>query len=123
MLNHILTSANRYSGVQVKDGIIDASKEAGDIKEVQTIIDLGPQCTPELKVGQRVLISPKRYMRAVHSLNEGSVLEKNIDEVTTVIEFPMVDIRDKEYLYLYDTDVEMIILDCDEIDDDGNIVL
>lgn len=109
MLNHVITTADRYDATQIKNGIVDISQEEGEIKDIQRVIALGPGAYKELNVGDVVLINPMNYSRPVHSLREGSVLEKDKDEVEMVVSWPIVDIDGKECLFIYDRDIDMII--------------
>lgn len=112
-LNHILTTADKYVTTQLKDGIVDTSKEEGQIKEYQRVISVGPSVR-DVKVGDIVLINPERYLIPVHSLNENSVLEKDKDEVQRVLHLPILELAIGDCLYLYDTDVDLIIEDYEE---------
>lgn len=109
MLNHVITTADRYDTTQIKNGIVDISQEEGEIKDIQRVIALGPGAYKELNVGDVVLINQMNYSRPVHSLREGSVLEKDKDEVEMVVSWPIVDINGKECLFIYDRDIDMII--------------
>lgn len=109
MLNHVITTADRYDATQIKNGIVDISQEEGEIKDIQRVIALGPGAYKELNVGDVVLINPMNYSRPVHSLREGSVLEKDKDEVEMVVSWPIVDMDGKECLFIYDRDIDMII--------------
>ena len=109
-LNHILTTADKYVTTQLKDGIVDTSKEEGQIKEYQTVISVGPNVR-DVKVGDLVLINPERYLVPIHTLNENSVFEKDKDEVQRVLRLPVLELASGDCLYLYDTDVDLIIED------------
>lgn len=109
-LNHILTTADTYDTVQLKDGMIDTSKEEGQVKEYQKVIAIGPNVR-DIKVGETVLINPQRYMVPTHSLNEGSVFEKDKDEVNYTIRLPMYTLECGNCLYIFDTDVDMVLED------------
>ena len=113
MLNHILTTADKYATTQLKDGLIDATKDEGQIKEYQRVIAVGPHVR-DVKVGDIVLINPNQYLVPVHSLNENSVFEKDKDEVQRELRLPILELEVGDCLYLYDTDVDLIIEDYEE---------
>ena len=110
-------TADRYEDIQTDGGIIDSEKGAGSIKLFQTIYKLGPNCYPYLNIGDKVLINPTRYSHPEHSLREGSVFQKNKDEVQMVTEFPVITIDDKEYLYIFDNDIDMLVDSWEETPD------
>ena len=109
LLNHVITTADRYEEAQMKDGLIDTANPEGEIMNYQRVIALGPNAYSGLNVGDMVLINPKRYMIPEHSLRKGSVEEKREDEVTMYVQWPIVEIDDKECLFLYDSDLEVMI--------------
>lgn len=119
MLNHVIVTADRYEATQIKNGIVDISQEEGEIKDIQRIVAVGPGAYEDLNVGDTVLINPLNYSRPVHSLREGSVLEKDKDEVEMVVSWPIVDIDGKECLFIYDRDIDMIIDEFMPDEDDG----
>ena len=118
LLNHVITTADRYESTELKDGLLSTKEAEGDIKFEQRIIAIGPNCFDGLNVGDLVLVNPMNYLHAQHSLRENSVLEKSMDEVTTVISWPIVDINDRECLFLYDRDLDMVIEDWEADGDD-----
>lgn len=111
-VNHIITTADRYEETQLKDGLIDVSKEVGQIKEIQKVVAIGP-LVRNLKVGDYILINPDNYAKPVHSLNENSVLEKDKDEVTMEYRFPLINLADGEYMHLYDSDADLVLQEGD----------
>ena len=108
MLNHIITTADRYEEVQLKDGLITSEKSEGEIKEFQTVIAVGPNAFG-VKEGDLILINPKEYLVPVHSLNSGSVLEKSKDEVQYQLNLPVIEINGKQCLFLFDRDIDLIV--------------
>ena len=118
LLNHVITTADRYESTELKDGLLSTKEAEGDIKFEQRIIAIGPNCFDGLNVGDLVLVNPMNYLRPEHSLRENSILEKSRDEVNMVISWPLVDINDRECLFLYDRDLDMVIEEW--ADDEGN---
>lgn len=118
LLNHVITTADRYESTELKDGLLSTKEAEGDIKFEQRIIAIGPNCFDGLNVGDLVLVNPMNYLRPEHSLRENSILEKSRDEVNMVISWPIVDINDRECLFLYDRDLDMVIEEW--ADDEGN---
>lgn len=109
LLNHVITTADRYESTELKDGLLSTKEAEGDIKFEQRIIAIGPNCFDGLNVGDVVLVNPMNYLRPEHSLRENSILEKSRDEVNMVISWPLIDINDRECLFLYDRDLDMVI--------------
>ena len=118
LLNHVITTADRYESTELKDGLLSTKEAEGDIKFEQRIIAIGPNCFDGLNVGDLVLVNPMNYLRPEHSLRENSILEKSRDEVNMVISWPLVEINDRECLFLYDRDLDMVIEEW--ADDEGN---
>lgn len=117
--NHVLTTAERYNMNQSKDGLIEAGKAIGEMKEYQRIVALGPTAYPNLKVGDIVVINPERYAKPVHKNDPNSI--KAQDHVEIVINWPMLDINGESFLYLYDTDIELIV-EGEEVEDKPEII-
>ena len=105
----MITTAEKYDSFQMKNGVIDTSKAEGEIKEFQRIVALGPQAYEALNVGDIVMINPRDYMVPVHSMRENSVFEKDKDEVSYEVRFPVIDIDGEECLFLYDRDLDLIV--------------
>lgn len=118
MLNHVIVTADRYDKAGLENGIVTSNKGEGEIKYEQRIVAVGPNCYEQLNVGDLVLLNPTNYMRPVHSLREDSVFEKDKDEVTMVVSWPLVDIDGRECLFLYDRDIDLIIDDFEEDETD-----
>lgn len=118
LLNHVLTTADRYESTEIKDGLLSTKNTEGDIKCIQRVIAIGPNCFEGINVGDWVLINPMNYARPEHSLRENSVFEKNKDEVSLVVSWPLIDINDRECLFLYDRDIDMVV---DEWKDDEQL--
>ena len=111
--NHILTTCDRYPVDNFKDGLVSTDEAEGEIKIYQKVIAVG-NTARDIKVGDLVLLNPRDYLRPVHSLNANSVLEKDEDSVSMVINWPILYVDDKECLYLYDKDVDMVIEEMEE---------
>lgn len=119
LLNHVITTADRYEATELKDGLLSTKEAEGDIKFEQRIIALGPNCFEGLNVGDLVLVNPMNYLRPEHSLRENSILEKSRDEVNMIISWPLIDINDNECLFLYDRDLDLVIEKWEEEDGDN----
>ena len=118
LLNHVIVTADRYEDTEIKDGLLSTKNGEGEIKYEQRIVALGPGAYKELNVGDFVMINPMNYLHPVHSLREGSILEKSRDEVEMVVSWPIIDIDDRECLFLYDRDIDMIIDEWEEVEDE-----
>lgn len=115
LLNHVITTADRYEGVQLKDGLVDASKEDGEIMEFQRVVAIGPNAYQGLNIGDHVIINPQRYMVPEHSLRHNSVMEKSKDEVNMIVAWPVINVNDEELLFITDSDIEVIVDEWEEI--------
>lgn len=116
VFNHILTTADRYEQTALKDGLIEEGKGEDQMKEYQKIIAVGPNCSTQFKEGQLVVINPKEYARPVHSMNSNSVLSQDEDSIQMVVNWPIIEVDGKQYLYIYDRDIELVITDFEEVD-------
>lgn len=112
MTNKVLTTCELYEEVRI-DGIIDSSKEEGAIREYQTVIACGPMVR-DVKVGDLVVINPTRYQVMKHK--EGSLKDGVITDNPVIgYNFPILEIDDKPRLYIYDSDIDFVITDFEEI--------
>lgn len=118
MFNRILTTADKYEDVIVH-GIIDGSK-SNTIKEFQRVIAVGTTVN-SIKVGDLVLINPKRY--AVKKHQEGSLKDGVITDNPVIgYNFDTVEVDGKDCLALYDNDISYIIEEYDDVPDSNIIV-
>lgn len=107
LFNKILTTCNLYEENVETDGIIDSTKSAGSICELQTVLAVGPfvKC---VKVGDVVCINPTRYQVMKHQ--EGSLKDGVItDNMVVSYNFPILPINGEPCLYIYDSDVDFIV--------------
>lgn len=102
-VNHIVTTMDRYEEDDSKI-LIDAKELAGVVKEIQKVIAVGP-LVRDIKVGDYVRICPDRYIKVKHTLAE----ELDDKEMQISINFPVVDLEDGRYLFLYESDVDYVI--------------
>lgn len=114
MFNRVLTTCELYNEDVTNDGIIDASKEEGGIREYQTVVACGPM-VKNVKPGDLVVINPTRYQVMKHK--EGSMKDGVItDNPVVAYNFPILPINDTAYLYIYDSDVDFVIKEWEEVD-------
>lgn len=114
LFNRVLTTCSLYESNVENDGIIDASKEVGGIMEFQTVLAVGP-FVKNVKVGDLVLVNPTRYQVMKHqdgSLKDGVIT----DNPVLSYNFPIIPVDDKPCLYLYDSDIDFVVKDFEEID-------
>lgn len=111
MFNSIITTMNKYDEDVANNGIIDAKKQAGTLKEYQTVVAIGTTVR-DIKVGDVVMVNPRNY--AVRKYSENSI--KNDIDMNPVINynFNVVEMEDKQYLLLQDRDIDYIIEDYEE---------
>lgn len=119
LLNHVILTANRYEEGDYAGGIIDDDhKLAGNIKEYQKVIAVGPN-VKDVKPGDFVVISPKSYCKPVHKQTDTSVrgLINGNDEVEMRVEFPVINVNGNDLLFLYDRDIELIVTEYEFVND------
>lgn len=101
--NHIVTTMDKYEEDDSKL-VLDVKELAGTVKDTQKVVAIGP-LVRDIKVGDYVRICPDRYIKVKHTLAE----ELNEKEMQVSINFPIVDLEDGRYLFLYESDVDYII--------------
>lgn len=101
--NHIVTTMDKYEEDDSKL-VLDVKELAGVVKDIQKVVAVGP-LVRDIKVGDYVRICPDRYIKVKHSLAE----ELNEKEMQVSINFPIVDLEDGRYLFLYESDVDYVI--------------
>lgn len=107
LFNKIVVSCNLYEEDEVKNGIIINTK--GTIKEYQTVEAIG-STVRDIKVGDVVMINPKRYIVPNHQDKHDKSLKGVIgDNLTLAINFPIIEYGDKRHIMLYDQDIDYII--------------
>ena len=114
MFNKIVTTCDVYQMGKTEGGII--IKTDGTIKEYQRVEAVG-STVRDVKVGDLVLINPKRYLVAKHRDKKDSLINVNGDELTMGVDFPIVEYGGKKHLLIYDQDIDYII-DGDEVEDE-----
>lgn len=115
MFNRIVTTCNVYENGKTEGGII--IKTDGTIKEYQTVEAVG-STVRDVKVGDIVMINPKRYLIPQHKDKRDNSIKGVIgDELTMGVDFPMVEYDDKRHLLIYDQDIDYIV-DGEEIEEE-----
>lgn len=116
LFNRVVTTAVTYKEDEVtNDGIVDSSKEEGSIMEYQTVVSVGKMVTC-VKPGDLVLINPTRY--AVMKHKEGSLKDGVVtDNPVLGYNLPIIELDGKSHLFIYDTDIDYIIKEVEEIED------
>lgn len=105
MFTSLITTMNKYEDDETLNGtIIDTSRQKGCLKEYQTVVAVGPNVCKDIKVGDMVMIDPKRY--AVMKHKEGSLKDGVItDNPVIEYKFDVVKINDEDHLLLQDRDI------------------
>lgn len=110
MFNHILTTMDRYEVEQdALTGIISAKAATATVKEYQTVIAAGPNARVE--VGDVVCINPKNYARVEQKKQPWDGVGDIKHQAVVRYDFPVVTIDDKDYMLLYDSDIDFIVED------------
>ena len=101
MFDSLVTTMNKYEQDGFENGVI--VKQAGSLKEYQTVIAVGP-AVRNIEVGDTVMINPIRYAKMKHK--EGSLKNGVITDNPVIgYEFKTVTINDEECLYLQSQDI------------------
>lgn len=122
MFDSLVTTMNKYEQDGFENGVI--VKQAGSLKEYQTVIAVGP-AVRNIEVGDTVMINPIRYAKKKHqegSLKDGIVTDNPIIKY----EFNVIKVNGENCLLLYDQDI-MYIFEGEEVenkkDNKTNIIL
>lgn len=112
LFNSIITTMDVYEEDQYIGSVIDTSRSKGTMKEYQKVIAVG-DTVKSIKVGDVVLINPKRY--AIMKHNEGSLKNGVVTDNPVIgYQFDTIMIDGKECLHLFDSDISYIIDDWEE---------
>ena len=114
LFNRIITTCDVYPMGKTAGNII--IKTDGTIKEYQRVEAIG-STVRDIKVGDIVMINPKRYLVAKHNDKPDSLNNINGDKVTFDVDFPILEYGNKKHLLIYDQDVDYII-DGEEVEDE-----
>lgn len=111
--NHILTTKNLRDHDEYDDGVL--VRPAGSVKEWQTVVAVGPT-VKNCKEGDVIMVDPVRYSKNKHA--DGTMQDGVVsDNVTVAYLIPYITIDDKEYMYLFDTDIQFVINEYEETED------
>lgn len=114
LFNKIVTTCDVYEKGKTNGGII--VKTEGTIKEYQRVEAVG-STVRDVKVGDLILINPKRYLVPQHKDKKDSIRNVIGDELTMGVNFPMVEYGGKRHLLIYDQDIDYII-DGEEVEEE-----
>ena len=116
LFNRVVTTAYTYKADKLTDdGIVDSSREEGALMEYQYVVATGKTVTA-VKPGDLVVINPTRY--AVMKHKEGSLKDGVVtDNPVLGYNFPLIEIDGKPHMFIYDTDIDYIIKEAEEIED------
>lgn len=120
LFNRIITTMNAYEDDVVENGVIASGKTKGSLKEYQTVIAVGDM-VKTIKVGDEVCINPTRYQVMQHkdkSLKNGVIG----DNMMVGYKFHTITLGDKECLVLYDSDIEFIVLEAEDVQESKIII-
>lgn len=114
LFTSIVTTADKYEESEtLGSGLIyDTRKSEGALKEYQRVVAIG-SAVRETKVGDLVLINPTRYMKKDKMTSDS--LREEFMEPTYSIEFPIVELDDKQHLMIQESDVAYIITDYEDV--------
>ena len=112
LFTKIVTTCERYEEDQKTGVLIDTRKQAGAVKEYQTVVAVGSN-PAGIKVGDVVMINPMRY--AVMKHENGSIKDGVIKDNPVVgYQLPVIELNGVPHLLLETADVEFVIEDYEE---------
>lgn len=113
LFTKIVTTMDRYEEDQTtKGGLVVAQKQAGAVKEYQTIVAVGSN-SAGLKVGDVVMVNPSRY--AVMKHKEGSLKDGVIsDNPVLGYNLPIIELDKVPHLLLETSDVDFVVEEYEE---------
>lgn len=115
LFNRVVTTANVYKEDKMTDGVIDSTRETGALMEYQVVVSVGKMVT-SVKPGDLVVINPTRY--AVMKHKEGSLKDGVVtDNPVLGYNFPLIELDGVPHMFIYDTDIDYIIKEAEEIED------
>lgn len=115
MFNAIVTTMDKYEEDFTYLGIITKNRTKGAIKEYQKVVAVGT-AVRDIKEGDLVKINPMRY--AVKRYPEGSMKDGVITHNEEIgYNFNIIEMEDKEYLFLRDNDIDYIVTEFEEIEE------
>lgn len=120
MFNRIITTMDTYEEDQLSNGIIDTRKIKGSLKEYQTVVAVGTMVN-NIKEGDLVAINPSKYVVMKH---EPKSMKNGIidDNMIMGYKFNTITINDKEHLMLYDSDIDFIIEESEDVEQTNIVV-
>lgn len=115
MFNRIVTTMDKYAVDETDGLILDTNKLAGALKEFQKVVAIG-STVKGIEVGDLVCINPTRYQ--VKKYNEGSLNDGVLQENQTLgYKFNTIELDGKPRLILYDSDIDYVITDYEDVDE------
>lgn len=112
LFTKIVTTCDKYVEDQKTGSLIDTRKQAGAVKEYQTVVAVGSN-PAGIKVGDVVMINPMRY--AVMKHENGSMKDGVIQDNPVVgYQLPVIELNGVPHLLLETADVEFVIEDYEE---------
>lgn len=115
LFNQLITTTDKYLEDVVKGSLVDVKKLKGTVKEYQKVLAVGSM-VKDIKVGDLVLIDPKRYQILKHekgSLKDGVIT----DNPVIGYNIPMVTINNEECMLLYDQDIKYVVEEYEDVED------
>ena len=116
MFTSLITTMDKYEEeVKTADGLVDANKQIGGLKEYQKVLAIGDSVRG-IKVGDLVCVNPARFAVRKHqagSLKDGIVT----DNPVTTYNFDVIEMDGEQCLLLQDRDIDFIIEDYEVVPD------
>ena len=116
MFTSLITTMDKYEEeIKTADGLVDANKQIGGLKEYQKVLAIGDSVRG-IKVGDLVCVNPARFAVRKHqagSLKDGIVT----DNPVTTYNFDVIEMDGEQCLLLQDRDIDFIIEDYEVVPD------
>ena len=116
MFTSLLVTMDKYDDYKVTgSGLLDASRQAGSLKEFQKVVAVG-STVRDINVGDVVWVNPTRFAVMKHkkgSLQDGVIGDNQVLEY----KFDTIKMGDGDYLLLQDRDIDFIVEEYEEIED------
>ena len=111
LYTRVITTADRYEEIQYYGSLVDVTKTAGAVKEIQKVIAVGDSVR-NIKVGDIVQINPINYK--VTKFDPNSIKEDFDMNKVVRYDIPMIELDGKVCLMLQDRDIDFVVEEYEE---------
>lgn len=119
LFTKIVTTCEKYTEDQKTGSLIDTRKQAGAVREYQTVVAVGSN-PAGIKVGDVVMINPMRY--AVMKHEKGSLKDGVISDNPVVgFNLPVIELNGVPHLLLETADIEYVIEEYEDVEPEKTV--